>query len=128
MAIDPSTPGIALAATSNGVYRSTDACRTWSSPVSGLEPATAATVLFHPAHAGEAFVAQAGRVFRSSDGGRNWQPLDSTGSSQDSAFWPSSFLIPASAPDRLFALVPGRGVFSIIAPNTGAAMQRGSSN
>ncbi len=111
LAIDPSSPDVALAATSRGLYRSEDACRAWTPAMNGLDQATAEAVLFHPTRTGEAFVAQAGKVFLSIDRGRNWRPLDSTG-----GFWPSSFLIPASAPDRLFALVPGRGVFSTTAP------------
>lgn len=123
LAVDPSSPGVALAATSKGLYRSIDGCQTWTAATSGLEQATAEAVLFHPTRAGEAFVAEAGRVFRSTDEGRTWRPLDTEG-----RFWPSSFLIPASAPDRLFALVPGRGVFSITASAASAVAQHGSYN
>lgn len=97
-----------LAATSRGLFRSTDGCRSWTAAVDGLEQATASTVLFHPTRGGEAFVAQGGRVFRSTDAGASWHPL---GDARD--LWPSHLAILAAAPDRLFALVPGRGVFSL---------------
>ncbi len=112
LALDPATPSNALAATSRGVFRSVDQCRSWSPVAGGLEQATAEAVLFHPTRPGHAFVAQGGQVFRSTDGGQTWQPLEDAGGP---GLWPSSLLILASAPDRLFALVPGRGVFSTTA-------------
>lgn len=122
LAVSPANPLDALAATSRGLFRSGDGCHSWNPVTSGLEAATTGTVLFHPTRGGEAFVAQGGRVFRSVDGGRNWRLFDE-GEGQD--FWPSSFLILASAPDRLFALVPGRGVFSAaaVAENSEAQVQ-----
>jgi photosystem II stability/assembly factor-like uncharacterized protein len=113
MALDTAANGVALAATSRGVFRSADGCRSWTAVASGLETqATAEAVLFHPTRAGEAFVAQGGRVFTSMDGGQHWQALEDGG---DEELWPSSLLILTSAPNRLFALVPGRGVFSTTA-------------
>ena len=112
MGLDPAKPATALAATSRGVFRSVDGCRSWTPVAGGLEQATAEAVLFHPTRAGEAFVAQGGRVLRSADGGQTWEPLED---GDGPALWPSSLLILASAPDRLFALVPGRGVFSTTA-------------
>jgi photosystem II stability/assembly factor-like uncharacterized protein len=109
---DPAKPQIALAATSQGLYRSADGCRSWTPTTGGLEQATTETVLFHPTRPGEAFVAQGGKVFRSTDDGVTWTPMDGEASP---GFWPSSLLVLASAPDHLFALVPGRGVFSTIA-------------
>jgi len=109
---DPARPQIALAATSQGLYRSADGCRSWTAATGGLEHATTETVLFHPTRPGEAFVAQGGKVFRSTDDGVTWTPMDGEASP---GFWPSSLLVLASAPDHLFALVPGRGVFSTIA-------------
>jgi photosystem II stability/assembly factor-like uncharacterized protein len=123
LALDPANPATALAATSRGVFRSLDGCRSWTSVAGGLEQATAETVLFHPTRAGEAFVTQGGKVFRSTDGGQTWQPLDGGDSP---VLWPSSLLILASAPDRLFALVPGRGVFSTTASAEPAVTQHRS--
>jgi photosystem II stability/assembly factor-like uncharacterized protein len=121
LALDPFNPANALAATSLGLFRSTDGCRSWMASGGGLEQnATAEAVLFHPTRASEAFVAQGGKVFRSMDGGQTWQPLDG---GEGSDLWPSSLLILASAPDRLFALVPSRGVFSTTASAEPAVTQ-----
>ena len=123
LALDPATPATALAATSLGLYRSADGCRSWTPVTGGLEQATAEAVLFHPTRAEEAFVAQGGKVFRSIDGGQTWQPLDG---GDGPGLWPSALLILASAPDRLFALVPGRGVFSTTASAEPAVTQHRS--
>lgn len=112
VARDSAAPSTALAATSRGLYRSTDGCHSWSLVAGGLETATAAAVVFHP-RGGEAFVAQGGRVFRSLDGGKEWQPIGD----ERADFWPSALRFVDSAPDRLFALVPGRGVFALHLPS-----------
>jgi photosystem II stability/assembly factor-like uncharacterized protein len=110
VAFDPTVANrVALAATQDGLFRSTDGCRTWSQIHSGLDQETVSLVLFHPTHAGQAFVAQGGRIFVSTDGGQRWQPIDDeTGGNSGPA---SLFVLPA-APDRLFALFPRRGVYS----------------
>jgi photosystem II stability/assembly factor-like uncharacterized protein len=121
LALDPAASDTALAATSLGVFRSADGCRSWTAAGNGLEKsATAEAVLFHPTRPGEAFAAQGGKVFRSTDGGQTWQPLDG---GEGGNFWPSTLLILASVPDRLFALVPSRGVFSITASAEPAVTQ-----
>jgi len=106
----PENPALVLAATSRGVFRSIDGCRTWLAVAGGLEQATAAAVLFHPTRAGHAFTVQGGRGFRSTDGGLTWLVLEDGGRRD---FWPSSLAVLEDAPERLFALVPGRGVFSM---------------
>ncbi|MGA2711687.1 MAG: hypothetical protein ABSG41_01170 [Bryobacteraceae bacterium] len=98
----------ALAATSMGLFRSTDGCLSWVK-ATGLLPETVSIVLFHPTHEGEAYAAQGGRVFRSTDRGQNWFPLDDEGRGLS---WPASLFILPEAPDRLFALFPRRGVLS----------------
>lgn len=108
MALDPASSTTALAATSRGLFRSIDGCRSWTAVAGGLEAATVGVVLFHPTRAKEAFLAQGGRVFRSTNSGESWEPLSDRGPE----LWPSSLLVLASAPDRLFALVRGRGIFS----------------
>jgi len=123
LALDSGTGSNALAATSRGLFRSADGCRSWTAVLAGIEQATTEAVLFHPTRAGEAFVAQGGQVFRSFDSGATWQPLED---GDQRAMWPSSLLILASAPDRLFALVPGRGVFSISAAAGNAVTQHTS--
>lgn len=106
---DSSGSGVALAATSAGLFRSSDRCRSWTPVAGGLRPETISIVIFHPTHAGEAFVSQNGRVFRSADGGQQWLPVndDAQGNSG-----PSSLVVLPAAPDLLFALFPRRGVFS----------------
>ncbi len=102
-----STPA-ALAATSRGVFRTTDACRTWTAVGGGLLSATATAVVFHPTRTSEAFVAQGGQVWRSLDAGETWHVVPSQ---PDQPVWPSSLVLLATDPGRLFGLVPGRGVF-----------------
>jgi photosystem II stability/assembly factor-like uncharacterized protein len=100
---------VALAATSTGLFRSTDSCQTWTQIHAGLDTQTVSLVLFHPTRAGEAFVSQGGRIFVSTDGGQRWQPIDDeTGGSTG----PASLVVLSAAPDTLFALFPRRGVFT----------------
>ncbi len=103
------TASVALAATPNGLFRSTDGCATWAQVHSGIDTETVSLVLFHPTRSGEAFVSQGGRIFVSTDGGQRWQPLDDeTGSNAG----PASLFVLSAFPDRLFALFPRRGVYS----------------
>lgn len=99
----------ALAATSAGLYRSTDGCASWSPVGGGLRSETVSLVLFHPTHPGEAFASQGGHVFRSTNGGQTWFPLDDDAQGNSG---PSSLVVLPAAPDLLFALFPRRGVFS----------------
>ena len=99
----------ALAATSEGLFRSNDGCSTWAPVTQGLQTETVSVVLFHPTRAGEAFASQGGRVFLSSDAGLHWLPLNDEGRG---ASWPSALLVLPAAPERLFALFPRRGIFS----------------
>jgi photosystem II stability/assembly factor-like uncharacterized protein len=96
----------ALAATSAGLFRSTDDCRSWTKVVA-LPAATVNVVLFHPTRAGEAFAAQDGRVLRSTDGGLHWEQLGEEG---ENKVWPASLVILPELPDRVYALLPRRGV------------------
>ncbi len=116
VAFDSANQSTALAATSAGVYRSLDGCRSWTPAQNGLQPETSSLVLFHPTHPGEAFATQGGRVFASDDSGSHWLPLDDEVPSNSG---PSSLFILPAAPDRLFALFPRRGVFSTILSSTG---------
>jgi photosystem II stability/assembly factor-like uncharacterized protein len=99
----------ALAATSEGMFRSKDGCGTWTQVTLGLQAETVSVVLFHPTRAGEAFASQGGRVFSSGDAGLHWYPLNDEGRG---ASWPSALLVLPAAPERLFALFPRRGIFS----------------
>jgi photosystem II stability/assembly factor-like uncharacterized protein len=115
LAFDSATASTALAATSAGLFRSTDSCRTWVPVRNGLRPETASLVLFHPTHGGEAFAAQGGRVFISTNGGVSWSALDDQAPGNSG---PSSLFVLPAVPDRLFALFPRRGVFSTSIPTT----------
>ena len=107
LAFDSGKTLTALAGTSAGLFRSTDDCGSWTRVGGGLLADTVGVVLFHPTRAGEAFVSQDGQVFRSTDGGRNWQTLDDDNGSR---VWPAGLLVIPELPDRLYALVPRRGV------------------
>jgi photosystem II stability/assembly factor-like uncharacterized protein len=115
----------ALAATSAGLFRSTDACHTWAPVRNGLRSETASLVLFHPTHAGEAFTSQGGRVFISSNGGVSWSALDDEAPGNSG---PSSLFVLPAVPDTLFALFPRRGVFSTSIPTTTRAAGPAGSN
>jgi photosystem II stability/assembly factor-like uncharacterized protein len=107
----PASPrnAAALAATSQGMFRSPDDCTTWTRVDQGLQADTVSVVLYHPTRSGEAFASQGGHVFRSTDGGDHWIPVDDGGRG---ASWPSALLVLPSAPETLFALFPRRGIFS----------------
>ena len=107
---DASSPRTALAATSAGLFRSADGCRTWAAVLGGLRAETAGMVVFHPTRSGEAYASQGGRLFRSTDGGQRWSPLDDGGLGSSG---PTSLVVLPAIPDKLFALFPRRGVFSI---------------
>lgn len=103
---------IALAATTAGLFRSTDNCRTWVRS-RGLMADTVTVVMFHPSRAGEAFASQDGNVFRSVDAGQSWEPIE-----DDSVkIWPAALMILPEVPDRVYALLPRRGVsYDALAP------------
>jgi hypothetical protein len=110
LALDSGRSGRALAATSKGLFRSTDNCFSWQPVRGGLEQATVSTVVSHPQRSGEALASQFGRIFRTTDGGNSWYSLEDDGRN---GAYPSSLLILPAAPRRLFALFPRRGILSI---------------
>ena len=109
LAVDPGDGGTALAATSRGLFRSTDRCGSWVPVREGLDAGTVSHVVFHPAEKGVALASQFGGLIRSTDSGVHWQAVD-TGSAR--RFWPSELVILSAAPERVFALLPRRGVLS----------------
>jgi photosystem II stability/assembly factor-like uncharacterized protein len=100
---------VALAATSEGLFRSVDGCASWDKVTEDLRAETIGALIFHPTKTDLAFVAQGGRIFRSNDGGFHWEPLDDE---ERGGWWPSAFLVLPGAPERLFGLFPRRGIFS----------------
>ncbi|HYA16371.1 MAG TPA: hypothetical protein VEF06_02840 [Bryobacteraceae bacterium] len=113
---------VALAATSEGLFRSVDSCATWEKITQDLHAETVASVLFHPTRTNLAFASQGGRIFRSDDGGFRWARLNED--DDRNSWWPSALLVLPGAPDRLFALFPRRGIFSdlISTPDGGAGI------
>jgi photosystem II stability/assembly factor-like uncharacterized protein len=119
LAVDPGGDGAALAATSKGLFRSSDGCSSWSPVRGGLDGGTVSHVLFHPTEPGVVFASQDGGLVLSTDSGVHWQPVDVGGRHR---FWPSTLLILSAAPERLFALLPRRGVlFCGIGPDVASA-------
>jgi len=104
---DQTATHTALAATSAGLFRSTDDCGSWTRVGGGVSASTVSVVLFHPTRAGEAFASQDGRVLRSTDGGENWAPLEEN---SDEKVWPAAILVLSELPDRVYALFPRRGI------------------
>ena len=102
-------PWSALAASSRGLFRSTDRCASWSLVRGGLEAATTTAAIYHPERHGEAFTAQSGRVFRSGDGGATWMQLPGDGGADA---YPAALFFLSGAPYRLFALFPRLGILS----------------
>jgi photosystem II stability/assembly factor-like uncharacterized protein len=109
IAFEAGSSHTALAATSAGLYRSTDDCKSWSPVTGGLLASTVSVVIFHPVRPGEAFASQDGRIFQTTDSGQHWSVMDDPG---DSSAWPAALLVLPEAPGRLFALFPRRGVAS----------------
>jgi photosystem II stability/assembly factor-like uncharacterized protein len=103
-------PGVLLGATSHGLIRSTDEGQSWAFAAGELGQVTVNGVLTHPARPGQAFAAQFDRIFFSSDKGSHWTPLLASGLERAAI---RALAILRDEPGRLYALVAGRGVFSI---------------
>ena len=102
--------GTVMAATSHGLLRSMDAGQTWTPAAGELGEGTVSSVLFHPERPGHAFAAQYDRIFVSSGDGLGWKPLAAQGLERAAI---RALAIAKGWPGRLYALVAGRGVFSI---------------
>jgi photosystem II stability/assembly factor-like uncharacterized protein len=109
LASDSKPDGVALAATSHGLFRSTDGCRSWA-PASTGASGTVSLVISHPSRPETFVAAQGGRLLVSSDGGMVWHELDPQGRE---VTYPSALVILPSSPQELFTLLPRRGVFRI---------------
>jgi photosystem II stability/assembly factor-like uncharacterized protein len=109
LASDSNPAGVALAATSHGLFRSTDGCRSWESASTGTS-GTVSLVVSHPIRAGTFVAAQGGRLFISGDAGLQWQAVDPGGREVS---YPSALVILPSSPQDVFTLLPRRGVFRI---------------
>ena len=97
-----------VAATSSGLWVSTNLCSSWR-PLGGpLEGNTIQAIARHPVRTNELFAARYGLIFATRDAGRTWTRI----SPED---WPISsvkqLLVMPGAPDRLFVLTQYQGVF-----------------
>jgi hypothetical protein len=101
-----------LAATSHGLFRSTNAGLAWTAvEVFGRD--SVSTVQFHTTMAATAFAAQYGKIFVTRDSGVSWSELEG-GPITNSV---RSLAVVPALPHRLFALVEGRGTYSILWEN-----------
>jgi photosystem II stability/assembly factor-like uncharacterized protein len=107
LAIPANGAATLLAATAEGLYRTTDLGRSWNFIAEGVAAGTVRTVRFHPARPAEAFAVQYGRLYRSADAGSTWQlAAAETVSIRD--LW-----LAAETPDRLLAITDDTGLFSL---------------
>lgn len=102
--------GVVLAATARGVFRSSDAGRSWLSI--DQFPSTVRAVAFDAQGVVSAAIHE-GTVYLSNDAGENWTPMDMTGIESATI---TALIIPViqnsqSEPSRIFAATHARGVF-----------------
>ncbi len=72
VAVHPSDPMIAWAATSNGVKKTTDGGETWVDSSTGISAKIMSSVVVDPHDPERIFASANGGMFKSSDGGGNW--------------------------------------------------------
>jgi photosystem II stability/assembly factor-like uncharacterized protein len=76
LAIDPKTPSILYASTSNGIFKSTDAGATWNAAFSVQNAAAIAVDPQSPATVYASFGTNTGTMFKSPDAGLNWTTIN----------------------------------------------------
>lgn len=97
-------PGVRLAATVNGLERSTDSGRSWTHITKGLPAGFVRAVAFGSKNAGECYAVQYSRLYRSLDSGQTWEFL----SGGDSTMLLVSLFVQGTT---VYALSEDRGVF-----------------
>jgi photosystem II stability/assembly factor-like uncharacterized protein len=97
----------AVTATSHGLFRTDDGCRSWTPAETGTS-GTASMVLSHPTRPDQFIAVQNGQVVYSADAGLRWLPL---GDGAPGASYPSAIVVLPDDPERMFVLLPRRGVF-----------------
>jgi photosystem II stability/assembly factor-like uncharacterized protein len=105
VAMKPESP-LVVAATSHGLLRSADDCKTWSFVRNGVEASTVMNVVAHPSRP-EIFAVQRGRLLRSRDDGQTWHSISGLKGSETT---PTAIGIFPDSPDNVFALFRRRGV------------------
>ena len=101
---------VALAATSQGLFRSVDSCATWDKNTQDLHVGNRGRGPLPPQpHQSFAFASQGGHVYRSGDGGFHWALLDED--DDRASWWPTALMVLPGAPNRLFASFPASGHF-----------------
>jgi photosystem II stability/assembly factor-like uncharacterized protein len=73
IAIDPAVPSRLYAATTGGVFKSTDKARTWRAMTSGMMGFNVRALLIDPAAPTILYAATAGGVFQSTNAGATWR-------------------------------------------------------
>ncbi|MEZ5402470.1 MAG: hypothetical protein R2729_22535 [Bryobacteraceae bacterium] len=96
-----------LAATSHGLFRTTDDGGAWEPAPSPVKGDSVGTVVFHRARPAVAFAAQYGTIFVSQDAGETWSKLDGTLGTNSI----HTLVLSPERPGRIYALVAGRGIY-----------------
>jgi photosystem II stability/assembly factor-like uncharacterized protein len=109
IALDPWRVGTLYAATTIGVFKTTNGGRLWTRTSQGLPARELAySVAVDPHRESVVYAGLPGRVFRSLDAGRTWQRFGN-GLPSDSGI--VDLLPSASDPQRLYAVSAGHGLF-----------------
>jgi photosystem II stability/assembly factor-like uncharacterized protein len=98
---------VILAATSHGLFRTSDDGAAWTPVDAPITADSVSTVLFHRARPGVAFAAQYGSIFVSRDAGQTWTPL--AGDLGTNSIHTLTLL--PDRPARVYAMVAGRGIY-----------------
>jgi photosystem II stability/assembly factor-like uncharacterized protein len=107
LAMHRAPQAIGFAATSRGLFRVTDDCKTWTPIDGGLSLGTVSLIYPHPTNPDVFVASQGGRIYLSLDCGANWRPLSDTGRYGS---FPAALAIDPAMPARVYALFPGLGV------------------
>lgn len=112
LSISQSTPNTIFAATSDGIYRSTDGGATWTkTPGTGLQSANfASAIAVHPTNSSLVFVGTFNGLFRTTNGGTNWSAVTTIPLNFSSVF---SIVFDPSTPATMY-VTAGAGVFKSI--------------
>jgi photosystem II stability/assembly factor-like uncharacterized protein len=106
--------GVLLVATARGAFRSSNSGDSWTRISDGLNAGTIRAISFNSSFSA-AVAIQHGVAYVSRDGGSTWKPLDSTGLEGANI---RALVLPAWAPDKIYALTQFRGVLVSDLPDT----------